>query len=355
MKVRIRVCVIASDGVILLVVFFSVGRALVLKGIVFSSFFLFWGRVALEKCQAHSCVCFASFNPNKGWNHSGDAQKPKDKQRQGKKSNIVLPILDWSILYCSIVLPADGFSALEFNALNELKAEFNDPFLNKNWASLHCYLDEPSRWFGIESQKYHYSISVSKGKIKTDFFNNNSIQGTIRDFTYNKKLRSVDLSRNKFEGNLELCHLLPLALGVAAKIKLSSTTCGGVNDTAPPHLEKNAKKLKKEMIKKDFTKEKRLEENKRVQLDFVEDEGDFELNNLLKASTEGLGKGAGMLRLLQSATNCVISHQRHPEMIEMVRAVDSLKAYESEKKQSNLDYSRKVTSFNLKEERQDSI
>ncbi|KAK6945699.1 Leucine-rich repeat [Dillenia turbinata] len=317
---------------------------------------------------------------------------------------------------CALAL-GDHQLSLEFNALNKLKAEFNDPFLNKNWTGFQCYLNEPSRWFGIECEGNRVKkISLPhmglKGRIKTDLFyeftelsvlsfKNNSIQGTIMDFTYNKKLKSIDLSSNRFEGfmpdsllglnmleslqlqanllsgqilefdqpslrefnvsynnlsgripatkviqsfssssfagNPELCHSLSLALCAAAGIKLSLTTRGGVNDTAPPPPDSNkygsgfaktfllfdavglivvvllfilyyrkAKNLKKEMIRKYFTEEKKLEENKSVQvieqtptvaqeekgkLVFMEDEGDFELNDLLKASAEGLGKG----------------------------------------------------------------
>ncbi|XP_057788628.1 probable inactive receptor kinase At2g26730 [Salvia miltiorrhiza] len=111
-----------------------------------------------------------------------------------------------------------GFHGYERDALLDLKARLNSSFLDRNWTGIMCYMDNTPYWYGVQCLKGRVtglvlnSIGLT-GEIKADAlanltelqtlsFNNNSIRGSVMDFTDNHKLRSIDLSRNRFSGEI---------------------------------------------------------------------------------------------------------------------------------------------------------
>ncbi|OWM87750.1 probable inactive receptor kinase At1g48480 [Punica granatum] len=112
--------------------------------------------------------------------------------------------------------PATGYDRQERDALYALKANFNHPFLNKNWTGLQCYMNEPPYWYGIQCINGRVTGILLEnmdltGTIKFDTFiflpelvalsfRNNSLTGTLMNFAANQQLTSVDLSGNKFHG-----------------------------------------------------------------------------------------------------------------------------------------------------------
>lgn len=106
------------------------------------------------------------------------------------------------------------------NALFALKAMFNDPFLTQNWTGIHCFKDFPSQWYGIQCDinSAHVTGIVLEdmrlnGEIKSDAFadipelivinfKNNIISGNFMNFSSNHKLKDIDLSGNKFYGEI---------------------------------------------------------------------------------------------------------------------------------------------------------
>lgn len=106
---------------------------------------------------------------------------------------------------------------LERGALYALKQSFKDPFLNDNWKGLQCY-ENASFWYGIQctngrvtaislasmglSGKPSANSFVLLSELTTLSFKNNSISGSIMDFSSNQKLKDLDLSKNMFDGSI---------------------------------------------------------------------------------------------------------------------------------------------------------
>lgn len=111
-----------------------------------------------------------------------------------------------------------GFHGNERNALLALKAGFNNTFLTANWTGIMCYMNNTPYWYGVqcfngrvsglilEDMGLHQEIKVDALANLTELeslsFKNNFITGNMMDFTYNKKLRDIDLSENGFKGNI---------------------------------------------------------------------------------------------------------------------------------------------------------
>ncbi|KAE8698527.1 Cationic peroxidase 2 precursor [Hibiscus syriacus] len=103
----------------------------------------------------------------------------------------------------------------ERDVLYTLKHTFNDPFLNDNWNGLQCY-GNTSYWFGIQcingrvtsillenrglSGKPSTNSFVVLSELISVVFKNNSLSGNIMDFSFNLKLKHIDLSENMFDG-----------------------------------------------------------------------------------------------------------------------------------------------------------
>ncbi|XVE66530.1 hypothetical protein DITRI_Ditri08aG0086600 [Diplodiscus trichospermus] len=103
----------------------------------------------------------------------------------------------------------------ERNALYALKHNFNDPFLNDNWNGLQCY-ENTSFWYGIQCINGRVTAILLEGmglsgkaiadafavlsELMTLSLKNNSMSGNIMDFSSNKKLKDIDLSKNMFDG-----------------------------------------------------------------------------------------------------------------------------------------------------------
>lgn len=113
-----------------------------------------------------------------------------------------------------------GFHGYERDALLNLKNQFNSPFLDGNWTGIMCYMDATPNWYGVQCVEgrvtglildsmglvgeIQVDALVNLTELETLSFKNNSITAnvTVMDFTHNKKLRTIDLSRNKFVGEI---------------------------------------------------------------------------------------------------------------------------------------------------------
>lgn len=113
-----------------------------------------------------------------------------------------------------------GFRGYERDALLSLKNRFNSPFLDGNWTGIMCYMDTTPNWYGVQCLEgrvtglildsmgligeIQVDALVNLTELETLSFKNNSITAnvTVMDFTHNKKLRNIDLSRNKFVGEI---------------------------------------------------------------------------------------------------------------------------------------------------------
>lgn len=113
------------------------------------------------------------------------------------------------------VLP-DGFHGPERDSLLAIKEGFSNTFLDDNWTSIMCYLNNTPEWYGVkclDGRVIELSLENLglKGEIKVDaFFNltrlsvlsfkNNSLIGNMMNFSRNHILTRLDLSSNKFYG-----------------------------------------------------------------------------------------------------------------------------------------------------------
>ncbi|KAH6813500.1 hypothetical protein C2S51_022518 [Perilla frutescens var. frutescens] len=111
-----------------------------------------------------------------------------------------------------------GFHGYERDALLALKTRFNNPFLDANWTGIMCYMDNTPYWYGVQclvgrvtglildSMGLFGDIQVhalaNLTELHTLSFKNNSITGNMMDFAFNQKLRSIDLSGNRFSGEI---------------------------------------------------------------------------------------------------------------------------------------------------------
>ncbi|CAI9786197.1 unnamed protein product [Fraxinus pennsylvanica] len=112
----------------------------------------------------------------------------------------------------------DSFHEYERDALLALKKGFNNSFLDGNWSGIQCYINSTTNWFGIQCIDGQVTgVSLENmgliGKIEPDAlvnlaelsvlsFKNNSISGNLMDFSYDSKLKKVDLSANRFDGEI---------------------------------------------------------------------------------------------------------------------------------------------------------
>ncbi|KAL9174582.1 hypothetical protein ABFS82_02G060800 [Erythranthe guttata] len=113
---------------------------------------------------------------------------------------------------------SSGFHGYERDALLSLKAGFNSSFLDTNWTGIMCYMNETPYWHGIQCVDSRVTGVILEnmgifGEIKVDAFvnltelsnlsfKNNFITGNLMDFATNPKLRNIDLSENRFHGEI---------------------------------------------------------------------------------------------------------------------------------------------------------
>ncbi|KAJ9162473.1 hypothetical protein P3X46_022242 [Hevea brasiliensis] len=125
---------------------------------------------------------------------------------------VILIIL--SSLFCHAVAQLE----LEKDALLALQANFNGPFLNVNWSGPQCPLEFPTNWYGIRCISGRVSgilledlgltgvVSSDAFTVFTELtilsFRNNSISGEVMNFSSNQKMREINLSGNKFQGQI---------------------------------------------------------------------------------------------------------------------------------------------------------
>ncbi|XP_073021823.1 pollen receptor-like kinase 4 [Primulina eburnea] len=114
--------------------------------------------------------------------------------------------------------PGGGFLGYERDALLSLKQGFKNSFLDGNWTGIMCYMNDTPYWYGVQCINGRItSVSLEHmwlaGEIKKDSlanlteltslsFKGNSISGNLMDFSYNLKLRIIDLSGNRFLGEI---------------------------------------------------------------------------------------------------------------------------------------------------------
>ncbi|XP_030473939.2 probable inactive receptor kinase At2g26730 [Syzygium oleosum] len=136
--------------------------------------------------------------------------------------------------------PSVGYDEDERAALYVLRAAFNNPFLNSNWTGIHCYMDDPPRWYGILCNNGHVTGIVLEGMVLKGLINfnaliqfselsilsfkNNALLGNIMNFSGNQKLAQIDLSGNKFHGPIS--ESLP-GLALLASLQLQNNNLTG--------------------------------------------------------------------------------------------------------------------------------
>ncbi|KAL5562921.1 hypothetical protein UlMin_032668 [Ulmus minor] len=113
--------------------------------------------------------------------------------------------------------PSIGYSLEEREALFGLKAALDHPFLNGNWNGPHCNFSA-SKWYGVGcfngyvkeikldglGLRGNISLNAIKvfDKMSVLSFKNNSLLGSVMDFSSNVNLKLVDLSSNFFSGKI---------------------------------------------------------------------------------------------------------------------------------------------------------
>ncbi|XP_059311259.1 probable inactive receptor kinase At2g26730 [Lycium ferocissimum] len=124
---------------------------------------------------------------------------------------------------CTLAIAQDGsptgYHGEERDALLAIQAEFNNPkILQKNWTSLMCYMNNTPNWYGISCingrvtglvlenlgliGKLNPNALANLTQLQTLSFKNNSISGNLMDFSKNQNLKSIDLSGNRFDGEI---------------------------------------------------------------------------------------------------------------------------------------------------------
>ncbi|KAF8020032.1 hypothetical protein BT93_G0657 [Corymbia citriodora subsp. variegata] len=135
--------------------------------------------------------------------------------------------------------PSLGYDGDERDSLYALRAAFNNPFLNNNWTSIHCYMDDLPRWYGIQCNNGQVTGIVLEGmelkgvisfnalihfsELSILSFKNNALQGRMMSFSGNQKLARIDLSGNKFHGPISKS-LLSLALLASLQLQNNNLT-----------------------------------------------------------------------------------------------------------------------------------
>lgn len=124
---------------------------------------------------------------------------------------------------CTLSIAEDGspigYHGTERDALLAIRAEFNNPKLLQNsWNSLMCYMNNTPNWYGIScingqvtglvlenlglTGKLKPHALVNLTQLQTLSFKNNSISGNLMDFSKNQNLKNIDLSGNRFDGEI---------------------------------------------------------------------------------------------------------------------------------------------------------
>nr|XP_016483105.1 PREDICTED: probable leucine-rich repeat receptor-like protein kinase At1g68400 isoform X2 [Nicotiana tabacum] len=131
-------------------------------------------------------------------------------------------ILLFIVKLCTMAIAQDGsangFDGAEREALVTIKADFNNPKVLKSWTGLMCYLNNTPSWFGISCingrvtglrlenlgliGKLKPDALVNLTQLQTLSFKNNSISGNLMDFSKNKNLKDINLSGNRFDGEI---------------------------------------------------------------------------------------------------------------------------------------------------------
>ncbi|KAK4340005.1 hypothetical protein RND71_041467 [Anisodus tanguticus] len=132
-------------------------------------------------------------------------------------------VLFFMVKLCTVGIAQDdsptGYHGAERDALLAIRAEFNNPkLLQKNWTSLMCYMNNTPNWYGIScingrvtglvlenlglTGKLKPNALVNLTQLQTLSFKNNSISGNLMDFSKNQNLKNIDLSGNKFDGEI---------------------------------------------------------------------------------------------------------------------------------------------------------
>ncbi|KAM1344862.1 hypothetical protein TB2_033776 [Malus domestica] len=156
----------------------------------------------------------------------------------------VLILVLCSLLHVRCATAQVGYSGNEKDALSALKTSFNHPFLNANWTSAPCFMSKPSTWYGIQCSNLSNigrvtgivldNMELSRN-IKLDAFmdftelstlglKNNSLWGSIMDFSLNPKLTHIDMSGNILHGEISPSLL---SLGMLESLLLQDNEFGG--------------------------------------------------------------------------------------------------------------------------------
>ncbi|PRQ16073.1 putative protein kinase RLK-Pelle-LRR-III family [Rosa chinensis] len=127
------------------------------------------------------------------------------------------PLLAILLLIHESAIAQTGYNKKEKEALDALKATFNNAYLNNNWTGIPCFLSETSKWYGIQCDPNGRVTGIVLesmglvGNVKVDAFKdftemsvvslkNNTIWGKMMDFSSNLKLTHIDISRNMLFG-----------------------------------------------------------------------------------------------------------------------------------------------------------
>ncbi|KAL6183169.1 hypothetical protein ACLB2K_044580 [Fragaria x ananassa] len=130
---------------------------------------------------------------------------------------ICYPLLAILLLLHKSAIAQTGYNEKEKEALDALKATFNNAFLNDNWTDIPCLPRGISRWYGIQCDSNGRITGIVLeslglvGNLKVDAFKNlteisvvslknNTIWGKMMDFSFNQKLTRIDISQNRLSG-----------------------------------------------------------------------------------------------------------------------------------------------------------
>ncbi|CAN4108001.1 unnamed protein product [Withania somnifera] len=131
-------------------------------------------------------------------------------------------VLLFMMKLCSLAIAEDGSSTgyhgTERDALLVIRAEFNNLLLQKNWTGLMCYMNSTPNWYGVScingrvtglvlenlglTGKLRPNAFFNLTELQTLSFKNNSISGNLMDFSKNQNLKNIDLSGNRFDGEI---------------------------------------------------------------------------------------------------------------------------------------------------------
>ncbi|KAH0767017.1 hypothetical protein KY285_002888 [Solanum tuberosum] len=132
-------------------------------------------------------------------------------------------VLLFMMKLCTVSIAEDGstigYHGTEREALVAIRAEFNNPkLLQKSWTGLMCYMNNTPNWYGIScingrvtglvlenlglTGKLKANALVNLTQLQTLSFKNNSISGNLMNFSNNQNLNNIDLSGNRFDGEI---------------------------------------------------------------------------------------------------------------------------------------------------------